>query len=289
MIPLPPAPVFPDTSYQSSFLPQALIAEFTPSKELHGRNIPHAHKTSLISSPAPVVNTVPNLQSDSYHARWRALLGLELSHVAAEKSNTILWETGLKVWDFKDAEFIVNVPGIRENYPKLDPGDLIHMREVFQDHHSFSSNAFEGRITVLRKREGIVRKSTVLGVKPSLFDISVDFTATDLKRHLESPPSHEKTWAKEADVPMLFNYSFLTNPRPFCDMDLAAQALSNDLTAEGSHHARRWLFPTPADLGASYLLSNDHSEHIDEEAWVDMGLNDEQQVCRLFTALPRNY
>jgi hypothetical protein len=76
---------------------------------------------------------------------------------------------------------------------------------------------------------------------------------------------------------MFFNFTFLTNPRLFCDMDLTCQALSHDLSRKDEHHARRWLFPKHADVAAVYHLDVNVDE-IEEDEWVDTGLNDEQKV-----------
>ncbi|KAF8903068.1 hypothetical protein CPB85DRAFT_1320720, partial [Mucidula mucida] len=56
------------------------------------------------------------------------------------------------------AHFSVTIPGIRENHPYLEPGDLLHMREVNVVSRWGTGQAFEGRIVALRKREGIIRK-----------------------------------------------------------------------------------------------------------------------------------
>ncbi|KAG6812686.1 hypothetical protein H0H92_001315 [Tricholoma furcatifolium] len=87
-----------------------------------------------------------------------ALLGWELDNSALEKEKIVLWKVGIKIAIWVDAEFVLAVPGIRENYPRLEIGDLFHLREVIERLQRGSGVAFEGRVTALRKREGLVRE-----------------------------------------------------------------------------------------------------------------------------------
>lgn len=54
-----------------------------------------------------------------------------------------------------DTQFIIHVPGIRENSPRLDIGDTVHLREIRMDIQAGTDLAFEGRVTTQRKREGL--------------------------------------------------------------------------------------------------------------------------------------
>lgn len=58
-------------------------------------------------------------------------------------------------WD--RSEFVLEVPGLRENYPRLEIGDLAHLRMIFEEAKTGSGRAFEARVNALRKREGLVR------------------------------------------------------------------------------------------------------------------------------------
>lgn len=111
---------------------------------------------SLLSSPPPP--TAPTaLGIETYHSHWAALLALELDTLSFDKQQIVLWKIGIKIGVWKDAEFVLFVPGIRENYPRLDVGDLVHMRQVLEAEQRGSGLAFEGRVVNLVKREGFIR------------------------------------------------------------------------------------------------------------------------------------
>ena len=83
----------------------------------------------------------------------------ELDAMTTQKEQITLWKIRVSVAIWSDAQFVLYVPGIRENHPRLDIGDLVHMREVIEDKKIGSMKAFEGRVVTLRKREGFVRAS----------------------------------------------------------------------------------------------------------------------------------
>lgn len=84
------------------------------------------------------------------------VLRWELDAITQKKEEIVLWQLGVKVVSWKDAEFALEVPGIRENHPYLEIGDLVHMREVLVDG---KRAAREARVVALKKRRGQVRKS----------------------------------------------------------------------------------------------------------------------------------
>ena len=79
--------------------------------------------------------------------------------MALQKEQIVLWQLGFRVENWKKAEFVLYVPGIRENHPRLEIEDLVHMRQVIETQNCGSGIAFEGRVVNLRKREGSVRES----------------------------------------------------------------------------------------------------------------------------------
>lgn len=143
---MPPVPVFPSQSYIQSFLLPHLIRDL--SKQLF---------PSLLSAPPPT--ECLELQIKTYYEHWMALLSWELDNLALAKEQIVLWKIGVQVVIWADAEFVLFVPGIRENYPRLEIGDLVHLREVYERLQKGSGNAFEGRVVALRKREGFIRAS----------------------------------------------------------------------------------------------------------------------------------
>lgn len=80
--------------------------------------------------------------------------------MSTERERTVLWKNGIRVGTWQDAEFVLFVPGIRENHPRLEVGDLVQLREVLEQEKSGSHRAFEGRVISVRKREGFIRAYT---------------------------------------------------------------------------------------------------------------------------------
>ena len=114
---------------------------------------------TLLSAPAiPFGAKAPALSQESYHDHWITLLRWELDAMALQKEQIVLWRPGFRVENWKNAEFVLEVPGIRENHPRLEIEDLVHMREVIESQGRGSGIAFEGRVVNLRKREGFVRE-----------------------------------------------------------------------------------------------------------------------------------
>jgi hypothetical protein len=74
------------------------------------------------------------------------------------KEGIVLWKKSVKVVNWENAVFSLEVQGIRENHPYLEIGDLAHMREVLEAEMRGSLRAVEGRVVALRKRDGFVRK-----------------------------------------------------------------------------------------------------------------------------------
>lgn len=98
------------------------------------------------------------MSNSTYHTHWADILRWELDAIVGKKEQIVLWKSGAKVVNWKDAEFVFEVPGIRENHPYLEIGDLVHMREVLDAGQQRSNWALEGRVVALRKREGLVRE-----------------------------------------------------------------------------------------------------------------------------------
>ena len=72
----------------------------------------------------------------------------------------MLWRNRVKIDNWDRADFVFEVAGLRENYPRLEIGDLSHFREVLEDQKEGSGKMFEGRISTFQKRKGLVCGST---------------------------------------------------------------------------------------------------------------------------------
>jgi hypothetical protein len=146
--PLPPIPVFPSLSYLQTFLIPKLINQSTKN------DVPSLLRATPIQKDAQPTR----LGLDTYHDHWTQILRWELDAVAHDKEQIVLWKLVPKVAVWKEAEFLFSVPGIRENHPHLEVGDLVHMREVIASERRGSQRALEGRVVGLVKREGLVRE-----------------------------------------------------------------------------------------------------------------------------------
>lgn len=113
--------------------------------------------SNLLTSPPPPLGLPPPLAIETYEAHWTALLAWELDNQAKDKESLVLWKNPIKVLDWDRSEFVLEVAGLRENYPRLEIGDLAHLRMIFEDAKTGSGRAFEARVNSLRKREGLVR------------------------------------------------------------------------------------------------------------------------------------
>lgn len=134
--------------YLQSFLIPRLIDESNRSDKLALLHAPPLSKEDK-SSP---------LAANTYHSHWLEILRWELDAVALEKEQIVLWKVVPKVAVWKESEFVLFVPGIRENHPHLEVGDLVHLREVMEAEKRGTNRALEGRVVALRKREGLVRE-----------------------------------------------------------------------------------------------------------------------------------
>ncbi|KAF9553859.1 P-loop containing nucleoside triphosphate hydrolase protein [Agrocybe pediades] len=266
--PLPAVHPFPSLSWIQSFLPTQMIEVASDSTDL-----------SLLSAP-PIFEQeiLPPLSPHTYYSHWSAILRHELDAIANEKEEIIIWKIAAKVVSWKDSEFELSVPGIRENYPYLEIGDLVHLREVHELGRG-RRGALEGRVSALRKREGYVH-----------------ITSPPMKEHVQAftPITSERVKVEDGFVafstgdviPFTFNISFMTNARPMCSMERAVSTVAgfmNDRTT-GVNVGRQWLFPEVDDFDRvlPVPLTNDQ---ISEEQWADPGLNAEQRVAVSAVAL----
>ncbi|KAH9477003.1 RNA helicase Mov10l1 [Psilocybe cubensis] len=264
--PLPPLPVFPSLKYLQSFLIPRLIDESLRTDRLA---LLHAPPIPTDAKPSPLTPT-------SYHAHWVEILRWELDAIARKKESIVLWQLNPKVEIWKDAEFVLSVPGIRENHPYLEIGDLVHLREVLEAEKRGSNRALEGRVVALRKREGLVHISSVpLKEHAQAFvTLTEDNIKTENGYAVFGPDDH---------FPFYFNVSFMTNSRPLCAMEAAVSAVAKILDAD-SGLARQWLFPEPEDLLHAPLPPPCQDE-IAESQWLDHGLNEEQKMAVCAVAL----
>ncbi|KAJ3505597.1 hypothetical protein NLJ89_g7334 [Agrocybe chaxingu] len=259
--PLPPIPIFPSPTYLQSFLSSRSIS--TSLK----------YNLNLLSSPPTAPNSKPpSLGKETYHQHWKEILQWELDAITVKKEQIVLWKMGVKVVAWKDAEFVLSVPGIRENHPYLEIGDLVHMREVLEAQQKGSGHAVEARVVALRKREGLIH-------------IASQTLREHIQTHVALSPTTKledgfAVYGPEDDVPLKFNVSFMMNARALCYMETAVAAVAEFLNDEapGTNLTRQWIFPEPEDYVKAPSKKMRDAE-IKETQWVDSGLNDEQRLA----------
>lgn len=127
-------------------------------------------ESQLLSKPLPASDEKKPLEPNCYYQHWSSILQAEVDCLCVQRSHTVLWKVkdDLKLTDWKRNEFSLVVPGLRENYPRLEAGDLVKMRQVVaaQNPHIepfFGTGvAFEARVIASQKREGLVRERLLL-------------------------------------------------------------------------------------------------------------------------------
>ncbi|KAJ3992098.1 P-loop containing nucleoside triphosphate hydrolase protein [Lentinula boryana] len=257
--PLAPIPIFPPSSYLHSFLPSSIIEKYTS-----------LYPSTILSSTPPDKTACRPLNAEEYKYHWKSLLSWELDQLATDKQKIILWQVKVGALDWDNAEFSVLVPGIRENYPRLDIGDVLHLREVLINWKTGSGCAFEGRVTRLKKREGFIH-----------------FYCPSLKEHIETfipAPGRGSAqsvigYKADEELPPVLNLSFLTNAGPSVVMDIAVSTLDStlELNVNGKRDvAHRWLFPEMDDLRLNPPVPS-VPPNMTGKIWVDTGLNAEQR------------
>lgn len=170
--PLSPIPLFPSITYLETYLTPRLIEDSTKSDNL----------ALLSAPPIPYEAKAPALSQETYHDHWITLLRWELNAMTLQKEQIVLWKLGFRVASWKNAEFVLDVPGIRENHPRLEIGDLVHMREVIEAEQRGTCKALEGRVVTLRKREGFVREFIL--VSQPFFILSTHMNNVIINRHM---------------------------------------------------------------------------------------------------------
>lgn len=262
LTPFPATQDFPPRTYIQSFLPSVLVDNLCAPRA----------KTLLADTPPTTESS--HISLEGYHAHWKAVLGWELDTLAKDKQEVTLWQLPISVANWINAEFRLDVPHIRESYPRLELGDLVHMREVVKDQKVGSGVAFEGRIVALRKREGFVH-----------------LCCPALKRYIQTHirPTHSTAMMEGSpafgpldELGLYFNVSFIINARPLFLMEAAADTFANELALPESkwpNFARRWLFPEPTDLSSTCSISFPLPKTIEVEDYIDQGLNEEQKLA----------
>ncbi|KAL0579214.1 adenylosuccinase ade13 [Marasmius crinis-equi] len=255
--PLPPVPVYPPSSYFDDFpLSPIIKTKYT---------VLLSDCTTLSKPPLPENISLSPI-SDDYQGHWLALHAWELCKNADDRKKIVLWKTSITVSNWEQAEFSIFVPGIRENHPRLELGDIVHLKEVLVDWNAGTGEAFEGRVVMLRKREG-----------------HLYFHCPSLKEYVEyalrmkgNPPALLPKDSQK--ISQSFNVSFLANAGPATAMEIAIRTLGGALRSTKIRSLlHRWILPEASDLESDPPVPS-IPPHMTQEHWVDGGLNLEQRV-----------
>jgi hypothetical protein len=160
VVQLPPLPSQPPADYAANFLSLPLIRKPFPDITA---------SRSILSMPAfPPTTSAPSLEddADTYLRHWNALLSLELAslqetaghqklfritisqhHTAASRASTSVQAP--TTWK-------VSIPGIREDSPRIQTGDVLLLRGLYPELHTASRCAIEARVTGYIKRDGVI-------------------------------------------------------------------------------------------------------------------------------------
>ncbi|KIY70065.1 P-loop containing nucleoside triphosphate hydrolase protein [Cylindrobasidium torrendii FP15055 ss-10] len=240
--------------------PQPLLARFDATT-----------KPLLLTYAPPESLPEDSLVPETYAKHWNTLIAWELDQLAIDKQAVVLWKVAIAIVDWNASIFSVPVPGIRENHPYLEPGDLLHFREVDVKGKRGTGRASEGRITSIIKREGLVNF-----VCPALKD-HIQFYVP----HVHGNPLDARgfpTFTPKDSIPLHFNVSFVTSSAPTLAMHTAINAAANVLRINRVT-AQRWLFPNPQHVSAVDTTA----KRLPEE-WFDSGLNEEQKRAVAFAS-----
>jgi len=335
LTPLPPIPLFPPTSYLQTYLTQsridqaqkkvmslALLSSPPPPPPPKLSASSWGSSPSKSKPPSTVTAPLPPLKPETYYAHFLHLLRWELDAQATQKEQIVLWKVGISVLNWDEATFVLYVPSVRgdtEFGGRVAIGDLVQLREVMEwrevrregpnrEEKEYvggkgTGRAFEGRVTVVRKREGMVH-----------------LYSPTLKQHVQAyTPVTAATmlvdgwpvFTPQDSLPYLFNVTFLLNARPLCVMEHALSAISHLLNPEppvqdrllqraspvpkdddglqeddagerspkdvGMNLAMQWLFPEEEYLEAFPPRIKGNGT-IKSTEWCDPGLNEEQKV-----------
>lgn len=226
-----------------------------------------AQQVAELSSPS---EPIPPLEAETYAERFDILERLEVDHRGRELAKQTLFSVKLRVyhppgnahgdspWSSSNL-YILDLPGVREDYPALMPGDLMQLRTLASQSDSWLKVAFEARVHVVRRVEGAVI-------------LRCDALARELRTLF---PSVEQA---------RFNVLFMSLQRNTTEVvqDVARLGKLLKRKSKPANILKHWIFPTAHHLETEREGVGWKREDLD---WVDSSLNAEQKVSREFLAL----
>lgn len=204
---------------------------------------------------------VPELSPATYSDRLTILLLAELEFRAIEKASQALYNAKISVYAGRktpvrkpwseEGLYSLSLPGVREDFPLLLPGDLIELRTLASGMNTWLHTVFDARVFAVRKVDGyVILKCDALSTY-----LSSTFPNIEAVR---------------------FNVLFCNEAHSLRDA-LTGVSYVGNIFRQGDSTSSRvlhdWLFPTiptPSTSSGSCL-------ELDNHTWFDPHLNTEQK------------
>ncbi|PWN39144.1 P-loop containing nucleoside triphosphate hydrolase protein [Ceraceosorus guamensis] len=222
----------------------------------------------LKPSAATAMSTlVPALDAQHYARRFTMLLRNEMDFRAEELAGQTLYGVGLEAYDAQRGRprrgdhnvavdrglWNLKLPGIREEYPKLQPGDLVRLRPIVDQ--GWIELEYEARVWALRTVEGIVV-------------LKCDEIEEGMMEQMG-------TSMNQARFVVLFSGDQSSEVDVIACLKRVQQILANE--DRPAAILKRWLFPLPQH---SATTQSKASSELDMSiAFEGQGLNPEQKVA----------
>lgn len=210
---------------------------------------------------------IPPLEPATYAERFDLLERFEVEHRGRELDKQSLFSVKLRAFHPQSKSeqsesspwsashlYALDLPGVREDYPALMPGDLIQLRTLASHSDSWLKLAFEARVHIVRKIEGTV----ILRCDALSRELRSLFTSIDQVR---------------------FNVLFVGLQRNTTEVvqDVARLGKLLKRKSRPAQILKRWLFPASRHLEVEAEgQAGARKRH--ELEWVDGSLNAEQKV-----------
>ncbi|WVQ66614.1 uncharacterized protein L199_004798 [Kwoniella botswanensis] len=259
---LSPSPPFPQPEYAADVFTPKLLSNPLPIKEQCPSIL------SLIpakDSSLPLQPKIITYSLDYYAKHFSNLLSLHLSASLEDTTHSSIPSTLIQPYPIPGLQntYRIHVPGIREDAPRLNIGDRMIVRGLYQRLRQASQNAIEAEVVGLEKAKSWVYvQSPYLG----LLDGDIVRSGKGIREGNQSPgiPAGNESGIR-------CQIKFLLNVKPICDMQDAVRTFGL-LHGIGWETVQRWLFPE-----IQHVREEIQDRPLMNIEWVDPGLNDEQK------------
>ncbi|KDN41776.1 P-loop containing nucleoside triphosphate hydrolase protein [Tilletiaria anomala UBC 951] len=217
---------------------------------------------------------VPPLTSKTYADHFLSLLQMESAAKTAQLDRHAMYRVKLARYRLKQPAsvglkehdpalsnlFVLNIPGLREEQPKLRIGDLLHLRPILYEQRYWFETVFEARVWALKAVAG----------QAIIQCHRLEDTLERWRCTLETPPASatNQSFARKAGQNAIavgtkeqveFNVVFINSQKELGDAHVSLCRIGDILKQErsakkaGRHSeaadvCRRWLFPDESDL-----------------------------------------